>query len=155
MIYGVKIYDGEGNLKKVVEAKSAKKLFWSEFYLQGGDYHNRAVDIDPEMLELRGRKIICANVACKKETVVIGKRTRFCSVVCKTKHNNARYMKIKTKYEAICGIISCENKFMTTGKQKFCCLSCRRLANVAKTRRYGENSKAALTQRKLEIAQRK
>jgi hypothetical protein len=154
MIYGVKIYDGEGNLKKVVEQKSANKLFWSEFYLQGGDYHNRGVDVDPEMLEQRGRKITCANLDCKKEAMVIGKRTRYCSTSCKTKHNNNRFKKTKKKYETICGIKTCDNVIMTTGKQKFCSLPCRRLANVAKNRRANVKAKTRLAQRKLELAQR-
>ena len=158
MIYGVKIYDGEGNLKKVVEQKNANRLFWSEFYLNGGDYHNRGVEVDPDALKQRGRKITCANSDCKKETMVIGKRTRFCSLACQTKrreHNNNRFKKIKTKYEANCGIITCDNKIMTTGKMKFCSLPCRRLANVAKNRRAYVKAKVSLAERKLEVAKRK
>lgn len=158
MIYGVKIYDGEGNLKKVVDDKGANRLFWSEFYLSGGDYHNRGVEVDPEMLEQRGRKIICANSDCKKEQLVIGKRTRFCSLACQTKrreHNSNRYMRFKPKYEAQCGIITCDNKIMTTGKLKFCSLPCRRLAHVAKNRRANAKAKVSLAERKLEVAKRK
>ena len=157
MIYGVKIYDGEGNVKKVVEQKDAQKLYWSEFYLQGGDYHDRGIDVDAEMLEERGRKIICANVECKKEAIVMGKRTRFCSLECQTKRrrdNNNKYSKLKPQYETICEIKTCDNTFVTTGKQKFCSVPCRRLANIAKNRRHGEKSKATLAKIKLENAKR-
>ena len=139
MIYGVKIYDGEGNLKKVVEQESAYKLYWSEFYLSGGDYHDRGIDVDEEMLEQRGRRIICANVECKKEALVMGKRTRFCSLQCQTKRardNNTRNKKIKPKFKVICSV------------------PCRRLANIAKNRRHGEKSKVALAKIKFENAQR-
>jgi len=157
MIYGVKIYDGEGNLKKVVEQESAYKLYWSEFYLSGGDYHDRGIDVDEEMLEQRGRRIICANVECKKEAIVMGKRTRFCSLQCQAKRardNNTRNKKIKPKFKVTCKIKTCENTFMSSGKQKFCSVPCRRLANIAKNRRHGEKSKVALAKIKLENAQR-
>lgn len=157
MIYPVKIYDGEGRLKKIIEPEQALEQYWQTMPV--GD---EVDSIDANVMQVNGssyylqRKIVCANSECKKETTVVSRNAKYCSIKCQEQVKRRKAsQKPKEKEYKKCAIKECQNVFEAQrGNQKYCGPACLKIANIAKGRRASARAKANITQRKLELAKR-
>ena len=157
MIYPVKIFDGEGRLKKIIEPVQALEQYWQTMPV--GD---EVDSIDANVLQANGSSyylkhaIVCANIECKKETTVVSRNAKYCSLKCQEQVKRRKAsQKPKEKQFKKCVIEDCGNVFEAQrGNQKYCGPVCLKIANIAKGRRASARAKANIAKRKLEIAQR-
>ena len=169
-LHECKIYDGNGKLKKTIASENISKDYWAAFTLESAEYVYFD-NSDPEIpagyvsagLHLGGAKkkrlytIECS--FCKKTVKAIRRHAKFCSPQCK---GEAAYAIKKARLEKAAGrryTIKCKicNKEWQAKKSytKYCSAACKKESRHLLMRRTGEQIKASLAKRKLEIAQRK
>ncbi len=158
MIYPVKIFDGEGRLKKIILQEEALERYWQTM----PPITDGLSEVNVEVMQANGssyyltRTIICANSECGKQAVVVARKAKYCSIKCQEQVKRRKASKKpKEKQYKKCVIEDCGNVFEAQrGNQKYCGPACLKIANIAKGRRASARAKANITQRKLELAKR-
>lgn len=157
-LHECKIYDGKGNLKTTVGFKQINEKYWQQFYLENASFIS-VPDLATQTWVKRKQSFTITCKVCKKEAQVIRKHTRYCSPLCKgrraRKKKETRLEEAAARrYTLKCGI--CEKDWQALKPNyKYCSDECKKAANDLKNRRAGEQSKANIAKRKLEIAKRK
>ena len=158
MIYPVKIFDGKGQLKKIILQEEALERYWQTL----PPITDGLAKVNVEVMQANGssyylaRTIICANSEGGKKATVVARKAKYCSLKCQAYVKRAKHKQKPTyKKEIECAIAGCSNTFQTSrGWHKYCSKDCAHIANIAKSRRASAKAKANIAQRKLELAER-
>lgn len=153
-LYECRVYDAKGKLKETVGFKMVTEKYWQQFTLETADY----VDMPSNLTNGKKRMYTIECSFCKKTVKVVRKHAKYCTPQCK---GEAAYAIQKARIERAASrrytlkCVICEKEWQALKPySKYCNVVCKKKQRLYQMRRKGEQIKANLIGRKLEVARR-